>query len=460
VSKRSIRRVRCDFLVTLILTNFPHVGRSSTAEIGLSKLAFVPTVYWLDEGPIDPPANFDPSCQEFGRNLGGFYCYDRYRSTKVSHFCIERTSEDIVKHTCQEPHPTQITRWQSLLARCINRALGKGFSVEVNLRVDDGRTLDGWRNTILFSPTIIYGNYSYSTAFIEPLVEILSSTDYVGAVSLTVAGEMGASLVHYADEWLGLVNLARDQISRARPGSKSPSVGIHLNNNKLCGCHSVGFVGSYEEFIVSFESFDPEALGIDVDAFVNLLKGSDYVGISAYVSVSDPESIGPCDFEELLIRLDDELKFFNTSLADITSAGTRIQYSETGTGGGASQDGRTPATSVAEAARRPYWGIQGPPKEDGSNDPFRMDLCDASGACSDTNEIREWRRTFYRAFSEYLAGEGGCPWSEYVDDVFLWATGSWDVLGLYVPDRGWADSVVIEQLVAHNSMMSPFFPNV
>ena len=220
----------------------------------------------------------------------------------------------------------------------------------------------------------------------------------------------------------------------------------------------MGFVGSYEEFIGSFESFDPEALGIDVDAFVDLLKGSDYVGISAYVSISDPESVGACEFEELLTRLDDELKFFNTSLEDVTSAGTRLQYSETGIGGGASQDGRTPATSAAEAARRPYWGIQGPPMGDGSNDPFRMDMCDASGACLDTNEIREWRRTFYRAFSEYLSGQGECQWSGYIDDVYLWATGSWDILGLYPPDQGWADPAVIELLVEHNAKMRPADP--
>lgn len=388
------------------LTSLEHCADA----IGLTKLSFVPTVYWLDEGPTDPPAGFDQSCEGFGADLSGYYCYDRYRSTKVSHFCLVRTWEDILNHTCQEPQARDIRIWQLLLARCLNRAVGKGLSVEVNLRVDDGRTLNGWRNTILFSPTTMYGNYSYSSAFIEPLVEILSSTDYVGEVSLTVAGEMGASLVHHADEWLALVNRAREQIGGARPGAAPPLVGIQLNNNKLCGCHSVGFVGSYEEFIGSFESFDPEALGIDVDAFVGLLKGSDYIGISAYVSM-EPESIGsaPCEFESLLARLDDELKFFNTSLADITSAGTRLQYSETGVGGGASQDGRTPATTVAEAARRPYWGIQGPPKEDESNDPFRMDLCDESGACSDTNEIREWRRSFYPRLQRVPGWRGGLP---------------------------------------------------
>ena len=315
-----MRRVRCSLHVVVSAVGIPLLTGSDvfhsalTDEIGLTKLSFVPTVYWLDEGPIAPPDDFDPSCEGFGDDLGGYYCYDRYQSTEVSHFCLVRTSEDILNHTCQEPQERDIRIWQMLLARCINRAVGKGIDIEVNLRVDDGRTLNGWRNTILFSPTTLYGNDSYETAFIDPLVEILGSTEYAGDVSLTVAGEMGASPVHYAEEWLDLVNRAREQISGARPGSEPPSVGIQLNNNKLCGCHSVGFVGSYEEFIGSFESFDPEALGIDVDAFVDLLKGSDYVGISAYVSISDPESVGACEFEELLTRLDDELKFFNTSL--------------------------------------------------------------------------------------------------------------------------------------------------
>jgi hypothetical protein len=141
-----------------VLTGVFHSSRSD--RIGLTKLSFVPTVYWLDEGPSAPPTDdFDPSCDGFGENLGGYYCYDRYRSTEVSHFCLVRTAEDILNHTCQEPQEDAIREWTLLLARCINRAVNQGIGVEVNLRVDDGRTLNGWRNTILFSPTTLYGNY-------------------------------------------------------------------------------------------------------------------------------------------------------------------------------------------------------------------------------------------------------------------------------------------------------------
>ena len=422
-------------------------------EIGLAKVAFLPTAYWLDSGPADPPPGFDPLCREYASDLNGYYCYDRYRVTNVSHFCLSRTAEDVIKHSCQEPTAREMRVWQLLMARCIHRASEKGLDIEINIRVDDGRTLQGWRNTILFSPTTLYGQYSYETAFIEPLVEILSTTDYKSKISLTVAGEMGASLTHYADQWLDVISRVREQLNAARQPKGAPpiQVGVQINHNKVCGCHSVGFVGSYEDYLSTYESFDTSALNIDVDSFVHLLKKSDFVGISAYIAIEDPYSIRSCEFEELLARLDDELVFFNTSIADITNAGTRIQFSETGVGGGASQDGRTPATSASEAAQRPYWGIQGPPNANRSNDPFRLDLCDSTGNCLDRNEIREYRRSFYRAFSDYLTGQGDCAYDGYIDDVFLWSTGSWDVVGLYRPDRNWVDPVVIQTIVEHNA---------
>jgi len=207
------------------------------------------------------------------------------------------------------------------------------------------------------------------------------------------------------------------------------------------------------------DDFRPEELGIDVQAFVGLLKAVDYVGVSAYVAVEDPTSIRACEFEDLIARFDKELAFYNTSIDDITSSGTVLQLAETGIGGGAGQDGKYPASDARSTAHRPYWGVQGPPTD--SNDPFQMHKCDAAGVCTDSNEIREYRRYFYEQFSAYLLGEqgeqedgspGGCLYDSAIEAVYLWATGSFDVLELYVPDRGYGDPAVVQTIVDHNAV--------
>lgn len=91
-------------------------------------------------------------------------------------------------------------------------------------------------------------------------------------------------------------------------------------------------------------------------------------------------------------------------------------------------------------------------KEDHSNDPFQMHKCDAAGVCTDSNEIREYRRYFYEQFSAYLLGEQGeCLHDSAVEAAYLWATGSFDVLELYVPDRGYGDPAVVQTIVDHNA---------
>jgi hypothetical protein len=386
---------------------------------------------------------------------GDYYCYNRFNVTSVEHFCVDKSPEDLIRHECTEATPESIGVWQGLFGQCLQKAADMGFDLEINLRIDDGRTLEGWRNTILFSPTEVYGNYSYETAFIDPVVDLLTQLSYDGDLSFTVLGEMGASALFYAEDWIGIMERVRQRLDDSRSASAPPvKIGVQLNNNKICGCFNVGFVGSYEEFLKAFEEgFDPVSKGIDVEAFHDLLAAADYLGVSAYVAIEDPENFQACEFESLLTRLDDELKFFNTSIAEITRDGTTtLHFSETGVGGGGNQDGKTPALSAKEAARRPYWGIRGPPSDDCSNDPFRMCECNrATGVCVGENEIREYRRRFYENFSSYLlSNKGNCTYERDVSDVYLWSTGSWDVLGLYQPDRLWTDPVVIDTLVKHN----------
>ena len=72
------------------------------AEAGITRLSFVPTTYWADSGPLDPPPGFDPLCQDL--DLSGYYCYDRFESTTMSHWCLAKTPEDLIRHNCDEPH--------------------------------------------------------------------------------------------------------------------------------------------------------------------------------------------------------------------------------------------------------------------------------------------------------------------------------------------------------------------
>lgn len=39
------------------------------AQLNVTQIQFLPTFYWYDEGPIDPPADFNASCQ--GSDLSG-----------------------------------------------------------------------------------------------------------------------------------------------------------------------------------------------------------------------------------------------------------------------------------------------------------------------------------------------------------------------------------------------------
>jgi hypothetical protein len=47
----------------------------------------VPTFYWWDLGPLDPPPGFN-NCTSY--NLSDYYCFGRFNATKVDHWCYNR----------------------------------------------------------------------------------------------------------------------------------------------------------------------------------------------------------------------------------------------------------------------------------------------------------------------------------------------------------------------------------
>lgn len=420
------------------LENIEEIG-------GIRKVQFTPTFFWDDVGPLDPPMGFDSSCS--GADLNTYYCYNRFAATKVKHFCYQR---DPNAKSCEEVTEEEMERFSTLFGRCVQKAVDMGFDIEVNVRVDDGKSLEGWRNTLLFDPLETYGSYSYETAILNPIADILGGLEsYDGQLSMTVLGEMGATMFFYPTEWSLLLERMRERIDSKRPGLPKVKLGIQQNNSKFCGCYAVGFVGKHEEYMKMLaDGFDPVSLGINLTAVKQLYRDADYLGISAYIPMTSATSIELCDYEGLLRRTDEELAFFDLSLEEITET-TAIHYAETGIGGGAAQDGRTPARTANEAAFYPYWGIQGPHRCD--LDPFKMCECDmVTGECGSPNPVRDYRRDFYQGFSDYLNNQGGCEYSNAIEVVYIWGTGSWDVLGVYTPDRSWMDPVVTEIIRNHN----------
>ncbi len=57
-------------------------------------------------------------------------------------------------------------------AACFKVAIDLGFNeIAIIPHIDDGRSLGGWRNTLLFDPTVPYGGFSYNEVVLWPLVD-------------------------------------------------------------------------------------------------------------------------------------------------------------------------------------------------------------------------------------------------------------------------------------------------
>jgi len=80
---------------------------------GINYIQFVPTFYWWDDGPRQPwPAGFDPSCKD--SNLTTYYCYSRFNSTTVDHWCYTRQDGN-----CPEVSSQEIESLKTNLGNCM-----------------------------------------------------------------------------------------------------------------------------------------------------------------------------------------------------------------------------------------------------------------------------------------------------------------------------------------------------
>jgi hypothetical protein len=405
-------------------------------------IQFIPTLYWWDIGPFKPyPEGFDPSCTN--ANLSSYYCYSRFNATEVDHWCFVRKDG-----ACPEISDSELSTFTQNIGECMQYAASKGLNIAVNARVDDGRSLGGWRNTLKFNPTQKYGKYSYEEIILNPLADMLSSAAAAGSqIEFTLQGEMGATVFAYPNEWIDVVQRIRSRITTARAtsGTAGPVlVGLGANNLKACGCEYIGIVDAYEYLAALKSTFDPSKYP-DLPAVKELYKTADFLGISAYIPVSTP-NFTTCELEGLLERMDVELGLYNISLKEITDAGTELHYSEYGVGGGTSQNGDVPAKTAEEAAYTPFFGIGG--TYSCSKDPFQMCSPDVP------NPVRDYRRYYYKKSAEYFK-QNGCEYHG-VKRAYIWGTGSWDVLAIYPGDRSdegsWTDPVVVDIINCHNAV--------
>lgn len=108
---------------------YPHV----------KAVEFIPTFYWYDIGPENPPEGFDPSCDPSKIDLSSYYCYNRFNATKVSYWCYQRSEDG----NCPEVTRDEMDQFSTKLGDCMTFATSNGLDISINARVDDGRKLEG-----------------------------------------------------------------------------------------------------------------------------------------------------------------------------------------------------------------------------------------------------------------------------------------------------------------------------
>ncbi|PRW39302.1 Palmitoyl-monogalactosyldiacylglycerol delta-7 chloroplastic [Chlorella sorokiniana] len=373
------------------------VDRAS--EFNVKRLQFVPTLFWVDTGPEDPPPGFDRSCKS-ADFLSTYYCYNRFNATTVKHFCYDRDN-------CGgPPQQWEIDRFRDALQKCMQLATSKGHDLSVNLHIDDATQLGGWRNTLNFDPLELYSR-----------------------VWVTMQGEMGATIFFNSQQWQQVASDLRARMG----GNGNVQVGVGINNAKLCGCILVPIVDQ-REFLAQFPAaFEVVKGEFDLPAIQNFFRNAiDFVSLSAYVPQATID-FQPCDMEGLMSRLDEEFQYYGLTLKQLQADGIEIHWGEFGVGGGTSPTGDKKATTAEEAAYTPFFGMSGPYTRE--KDPFILyDLAQPSPT------------------AHYLA-QGGCQY--HVSHVYVWNLESWDVQAIYpistTSEGSYRDPAIVQIINDHNS---------
>ncbi|KAI3426387.1 hypothetical protein D9Q98_008758 [Chlorella vulgaris] len=391
---------------------------------------FLVSILWWDSGP---PDTVDCSNYTFSTP----YCFSRFNATEILYWSYG--DRDPATNAAIPVTQDQVDEFSGLLGRCLERAVALGLDVAVNVHADDGRQLNGWRNTLDFDPLEPYGNFSFYDAMLAPIADALSRVLPDNSTAwMSLQGEMGATVFFHPSEWSQVADMVRQRIAQARPElAGRVRLGLGINNSKLCGCVLIDIV-DYDEYLAEFEPRWPQIEGwFDLPAIRAAFEAVDFVGISAYVAQNSTD-FPVCDMEKLMKKMDIEFAYYGLTLHELVDMGKEIVWIEWGVGGGASQNGNTPAETGLEAAYFPFWGVFGP--YDVSKDPWK------------NASVQEYLHHYVNQTSAYLL-QGGCDYQ--VGGVYLWSCGgSWDVIGLSNPVYGQAgsfrDEGAVDIIRAHN----------
>lgn len=335
------------------------------------------------------------------------------------------------------------------LKRVFARAEERGMDIAILPHIDAGGAVQEWRNWIDFSPTKLYGGYSYETLMIDSIAAALAETTGENTeVELALAGEMGKSVFKYPEEYLKMAERIRsrgeagaERAKRAEStaatrsakqfeaGSRelaasnnvsieSPKrvqvanlkIGISLNHDQVAGESNPTFGDGG-----TVELTDEQRKGVQA-----LIDRCDFVGMSFYRPVN--VDVSPDDF----VR---GIDYFMSQLAQHgleVSAGTELHFSEVGIGG--AHDGK-PTDEPEDAVKSPW---------EGSADP-------AQNPWSANASMRALRLRYHEALLEFLTKQ---PARWHVSGAFFWSMGSWDPQGMQHDE--FADEKILKSVKAHN----------
>ncbi|GIL64350.1 hypothetical protein Vafri_18320, partial [Volvox africanus] len=413
------------------------------AAAGGTRINFVPTHYWRD--------------QNSDGGIDGF-CY-----MNSDMACIGLTA-------------ASISSFKAGMELCFRRAIEEGLGISVVPHLDDGGRTAAWRNGLLFNPKQKYGGFSYQEVMLNPVVDALAAAlaakpAWVDPVPVWLAlqGEMSATVLSYPREYTQLVDEMRERLlaGMLRAGVSDEymdiqrsltQVGVSFNFNKVSQVNTGGGAGggSAASVLSRFVGFGPfgaitsnlggrgllqaRSKGFDLVGLQGLFEKIDFLGISAYAALDDP-NFPTTALQNAAFTFFGEMRD-NVGLDAAAILHRRridLHYSEFGMGGGASPLGTVPARSPDQASRMPFYGVWGAYR--GNSDPWAPP------------KMRSFMHSFYRKTLDWLA-QGGGP-TYFVSHCFLWGMGSWDVLGIYpestTPQGTYRDPTVVKAVQAHNA---------
>lgn len=154
---------------------------------------------------------------------------------------------------------------------------------------------------------------------------------------------MNLSVMTYPGEYTQMYYYIRKLMFKGRQADFDLLVGVCLNFNKLGGMKNV-------------ES-PADVAGWNVPRIVQVMNTVDFIGVSNYPSIWDPNSF--VQLEGAMMSLDRELHVMGMSLYKLTQR-RQLILAEYGFGGGTDQSGTIPAKLGKDVGIYSYFGIFGP----------------------------------------------------------------------------------------------------